>query len=68
MEAGKISQVQVDYTYEVEYKGHAYTVICIENLQEAYMEWSVYDDHGDDLEEVHVELANEIIKFMIENT
>jgi hypothetical protein len=68
MDTNKIAQIQIDYTYEVAYKGHNYTVICIENLQEGYMEWNVYDDHGEDVEEIQVELCDEIIKFMIENT
>ena len=63
-----ITRIQADYTYEVEYKGAGYTVTCEENLVEGYMEWSVFDDDGELVEEFDPKLGDEIIAFMIENT
>ena len=63
-----ITRVQTDYTYEVQYKGADYTVTCEENLIEGYMEWSVFDDDGELVEELDPKLGDEIIAFMIENT
>lgn len=64
----KITKIQTDHTYNVEYQGAEYTVTCEENLVEGYMEWSVFNDDGDLLEEFDPKLGDEIIAFMIENT
>ena len=64
----KITKIQTDYTYEIEYDGAEYTVICEENLIEGYMEWSVFDDGGELVAEVAPKLHDEIIAFMIQNT
>lgn len=62
-----ISKIQTDHTYNVEYNGSEYAVTCEENLMEGYMEWSVFDEQGELLEEFDPELGDEIIEFVIKN-
>ncbi len=63
----RLTKVQTDHTYNVEYNGEEYTVTCEENLMEGYIEWSVFDDSGELLEEFDPELGDEIIEFVIKN-
>jgi hypothetical protein len=64
----KITKIQTDYTYDIEYDSRGYTVVCEENLIEAYMEWSVFDEDGELVAETAPKLSNEIIAFVIQNT
>tara|TARA_R110000868_G_scaffold409475_4_gene695022 strand:+ start:447 stop:650 length:204 start_codon:yes stop_codon:yes gene_type:complete len=64
----KITKIQTDYTYDVEYDNTGYTVVCEENLIEAYLEWSVFDEDGELVAETAPKLNNEIIAFIIQNT
>lgn len=64
----KITKIQTDYTYEIEYDSIEYTVICEENLIEGYMEWSIFGEDGELVAEVAPKLHDEITVFMIQNT
>jgi len=63
-----ISKIQTDYTYNVVYNDTEYTVTCEENLLEGYIEWSVFDEEGELLEEFNPELGDEIIEYIIKNS
>ena len=63
----KITKIQTDYTYEVVYNGDYYTVIQIEDLENGYLQWDIFDDIGSDLDETDPDLKEEIIAFVIKN-
>ena len=63
----KITKIQTDYTYEVLYNGESYTVIQIEDLENGYLQWDIFDDDGTDLDEEDPDLREEIIAFVIKN-
>jgi len=63
----KITKIQTDYTYEVLYNGESYTVIQIEDLENGYLQWDIFDDDGTDLDEEDSDLREEIIAFIIKN-
>ena len=63
----KITKIQTDYTYEVVYDGQSYTVIQIEDLENGYLQWDIFDDNGTDLDEEDPDLREEIIAFVIKN-
>lgn len=64
----KITKVQTDHTYDIEYDRVGYTVVCEENLLQGYMEWSIFDEDGELVAEYAPKLHDEIIAFMIQNT
>ena len=64
----KITIVQTDRTYEVIYNGASYTVVSMENLQEGYLEWDIFDDDGENMEDIDHKLREEIIAFVIHNS
>ena len=64
----KIAKLQTDITYDVIYDGAGYTVIQVEDLENGYLQWDVFDEDGNDLEETNEELRDEIISFVVQNT
>ena len=64
----KISKLQTDITYNVVYDGEGYTVVQIEDLENGYLQWDVFDEDGNDLDETNEELRDEIISFVVQNT
>jgi hypothetical protein len=63
-----ITKIQTDYTYEVVYNDKHYTVIQIEDLENGYLQWDIFDDIGNDLDEEDPNLREEIIVFVVKNT
>ena len=63
----KITKIQTDYTYEVVYNDEHYTVVQIEDLENGYLQWDIFDDVGNDLDEEDPDLREEIIVFVIKN-
>jgi hypothetical protein len=63
----KITKIQTDYTYEVLYNSESYTVIQIEDLENGYLQWDIFDNNGTDLDEEYPDLREEIIAFIIKN-
>ena len=53
--------------YEVCYKESSYTVTSIENLQQGYLDWDVFDDDGNEVLDYSEGLHNEIVAFLIHN-
>lgn len=64
----KITKIQTDITYNVVYDGEGYTIVQVEDLENGYLQWDVFDEDGNDLEETNEELRDEIISFIIQNT
>ena len=64
----KISTVQTEVMYEVRYKGSDYTVTSVENLEQGYLDWDVFDDHGNDVLDYSEGLHNEIVAFVVHNS
>ena len=62
-----ISIVQTEIMYEVCYKESSYTVTSIENLQQGYLDWDVFDDDGNEVLDYSEGLHNEIVAFLIHN-
>ena len=65
MKNHRITKIQTDYTYEVIYDGQDYTVIQIEDLENAYLQWDVFDEFGNDLDDCDPDLRDEIISFVL---
>ena len=63
----KIKKVQTEVVYEVYYEGVENTVTSIENLDEGYVDWTVFDENLDDLEEVDEKLNHTIIEAVMVN-
>jgi hypothetical protein len=64
----KILKLQTDITYNVVYDGAEYTVVQIEDLENGYLQWDIFDDDGNDLDETDPDLRDEIISFTIQHT
>ena len=64
----KITKIQTDITYNVVYDGEGYTIVQVEDLENGYLQWDVFDEDGNDLEETNEELRDEIISFVVQNT
>jgi len=62
-----IKKLQTEYLYDIVYNGEGFTVIQIENLDEWYLQWDVFDDSGFDIEQGNEKLREEIIAFVLEN-
>lgn len=62
-----IKKIQTEYLYDIVYNGEGFTVIQIENLDEGYLQWDVFDDSGFDVEQGNEKLREEIIAFVLEN-
>ena len=62
-----IKKLQTEYLYDIVYNGEGFTVIQIENLDEGYLQWDVFDDSGFDIEQGNEKLREEIIAFVLEN-
>lgn len=62
-----IKKLQTEYLYDIVYNGEGFTVIQIENLDEGYLQWDVFDDSGFDVEQGNEKLREEIIAFVLEN-
>lgn len=64
----KITKIQTDITYNVVYDGEGYTIVQVEDLENGYLQWDVFDEDGNDLDETDTELRDEIISFVVQNT
>jgi hypothetical protein len=63
-----VKKLQTEYLYDIIYNEEGYTVIQIENLDEGYLQWDVFDDLGFDIEQSKPKLREELIAFVLENT
>jgi hypothetical protein len=63
----KIKKLQTEVTYEVLYEGVEYTVTSVENLDEGYLDWTVFDENLDDLAETNEKLNDSIIEAVMVN-
>lgn len=63
----KIKKLQTEVTYEVLYEGVEYTVTSVENLDEGYLDWTVFDENLDDVAEVDEKLNDTIIEAVMVN-
>jgi hypothetical protein len=60
----KLTKMQVEITWDVEFEGNSYTAIQMEDENSGYYQWDIF---GEDLDEPNDELKIKIIKFIIDN-
>jgi len=53
----KIHTLQKEYTYNVETAGGDYTVTILEDIASGYIDYSVFDDDGDEVKDERLVLA-----------
>ena len=60
----KLTKMQAEITWEVEFEGNSYTAIQMEDDGSGYYSWDIFSE---DLDEPEDELKTRIIEYIIEN-
>jgi hypothetical protein len=60
----KLTKMQSEITWEIEFEGESYTAIQMEDDGSGYYSWDIF---GEDMEEPKNALKTRIIEYIIEN-